>query len=61
VSAKDKPDFNIGTEKSFKRSVSSSSRITGNTVISQETSSTLNGINLIGRHDSWYLKRKNQS
>jgi len=50
VSAKDNPKFNIGTENPFKSSVSSSSRITGNTVFSQENSSTLNGIDLIGRH-----------
>jgi len=36
VSAKYNPKFNIGTENPFKRSVSSSSRITGNTVFSQE-------------------------
>jgi hypothetical protein len=61
VNAKDNPKFNIGTENPFKRSVSSSSRITGNTVFSQANSSTLNGIDLIGRHASLFLERKNQS
>jgi len=61
VNAKDNPKFNIGTENPFKRSVSSNSRTTGNIVFSQENSSTLNGIELIGRHTSWFLERKNQS
>jgi hypothetical protein len=53
--------FHTGTENPFKRSVSSSSRITGNTVFSQEKSSTLNGIDLISRYAPWVVESKNQS